>query len=166
MPSSAPCKFPARLLQFGCWWSSTDRLSMLPKAGELSMEGLFWVCSQAAQVSPQLFLLIPDTLHTSDVISPCWNSFTLQIAVLGLNLAGLNCPKAALPNCFLLLSAPALCCGTSPASLGWASKNLGLGWGASMYSPAEGTELLPSPGGNSHLPSLLSTPATSNYSCL
>lgn len=35
-----------------------------------------------------------------------------------------------------------------------------------MHSPAEGTKLLPSPGGNSHVPSLLSTPAASNYSCL
>lgn len=142
---------------------------MLPKAGGLSTEGLFWACSLAAQVSLQLFLLIPDALHMSEVILPCWDSFTLGIAVLGLNLAA---PRQHFPNCFLLPSAPVplcssvLCFGTSPASLGQASKDLGLGWGDSMPSPAEGTELLPSPAGNSHVPSLLSTPATSNYSCL
>lgn len=114
---------------------------MLPKAGGLSTEGLFWVCSLAAQVSLQLFLLIPDALHMSEVILPCWDSFTLGIAVLGLNLAA---PRQHFPNCFLLPSAPVplcssvLCFGTSPASLGQASKDLGLGWGDSMPSPAEG----------------------------
>lgn len=68
---SALWKFPALLLQFGCWWSSTDTHAMLPKAGGLSTEGLLWVCSQAAQALLRLFLLIPDAPHTSEVIWPC-----------------------------------------------------------------------------------------------
>ena len=75
--------FPALLLQFGCWWSSTDTGVILPKARGLSVEVLFQVCRQAAQVSLHLALKIADALHTSDAISPCWNNLTLGIAVLG-----------------------------------------------------------------------------------